>query len=267
MIIYKLNPNMFSKNLIFSCLLFLLLCSIVACASGLYISPDQTKYSGKKVIIYHEDDPTSDISLQLPVILASEVPFNVISYSQACSQVGKENWDSDDLAKIDVGLVIMVKDISFHRDMIRKQPMVQITIGNNPPSWDWEFLSAASANFKVYEVQTGNLLVEGHFPPKTFSEYSQFAYGSSSCPKSPSTSFDSWAMSPAATPWSMAYIQQYVGNHTECSPYEPTGTETYYQLADRKAMKKLVSYIAKKVPAGDKPSVLEGVKKFIQIGE
>jgi hypothetical protein len=32
-------------------------------------------------------------------------------------------------------------------------------------------------------------------------------------------------------------------------------------------MKKLVSYIAKKVPAGDKPSVLEGVKKFIQIGE
>jgi hypothetical protein len=65
----------------------------------------------------------------------------------------------------------------------------------------------------------------------------------------------------------MAYIQQYVGNHTECSPYEPTGTETYYQLADRKAMKKLVSYIAKKVPAGDKPSVLEGVKKFIQIGE
>jgi len=235
------------------------------CASGLYLSPDQTKYSGKKVVIYHEDDPTSDISVQLPVILASEVPFQVISYNQACSQVGKENWDSDDLLKIDVGLVMVVKDISFHRDMIRKPPMVQVTIGDNPPSWDWEFLSAASANFKVYEVQTGNLLVEGHFPPRTFSDYSQFAW-SSSCPKS-SSSFDSWAMSPGAAPWSLAYIQQYVGRHTESSPYEPTGNTAYYQMADRDAIKKLVSYMAKKVPTSEKASVLEGVKNFLLIGD
>jgi hypothetical protein len=65
----------------------------------------------------------------------------------------------------------------------------------------------------------------------------------------------------------LAYLQRYVGKHTESSPYEPSGINAYYNLADRNAIKKLVSFIAKNVPTSDKPSVFEGVRKFLQIGE
>ena len=196
-------------KIIYNIPLFIFIFQIIGCASGLYVSPEKTKYYGKKVIIYQEDDPTSDISLQMPLILAREVPFNVISFTQTSSLLGKDNWDSDDLSKIDVGLVIMVKDISFHRDMIRKQPMIQITIGNNPPSWDWVFLSTIFANFTAYDVKTGNKVAEGRFTSESFREYSdKYGFGGMS------------VMSPEATFWSEQYIMRYVGKHTEYSPYE-----------------------------------------------
>lgn len=209
-----------------------------SCASGLYLSPEKTKYYGKKVIIYQEDAPTSVISLQMPSIMASEVPFRVISFTEATNLVGKDNWDSNDLSKQDVGLVIMVKDVSFHRDMIRKQPIAQITIGNNPPSWDWVFLSTIFASFTAYDVKIGNKVAEGRFPPESFEDYiAKFGFGGMS------------VMSPEATFWSEQYITTYVGKHTEYSPYEPTVTNSSYKMADRNAIKKLVFYIAKKIPS------------------
>jgi uncharacterized protein YceK len=217
------------------------------CASGLYVSPEKTKYYGTKVIIYQEDDPESEISLQMPAILASEVPFRVISFTEATNLVGKDSWDSDDLAGHDVGLVIMVKDISFHRDVVKKPPMIQLIVGDNPPSWDWVYLSTIHASFTAYDVKGGNRAAEGYFPPETFRDYAS-KYGVGGC-----GDFESWVMSPEAIFWSEQYIANYVGKHTEHSTNEPTNTDTYYKLADRNATKKLVTYIAKKIPTSDKP--------------
>lgn len=222
----------------------------MGCASGLYIAPQKTRFFAKKILIYDEDNALSDTSTLLSNILAKEIKYEVLGYKDIGRIIRKSNWDSKDLSYLNVAIIIKLRNISFLRDVVKKQPFIQIRVGKSPPLWQWVFLSAINADFEVYDTNTGNILLRGTFPPSTFRQYSaKYGIGrKSSCPKKPRFNFKSWAMSKDAIFFSQQYIVLYVGEHSEFEYYKPKITDSFFKAADLDAIKKLVSYIAKSIP-------------------
>ncbi len=232
-------------------ILFCLLATILSCASGLYIAPEKTKFFAKKILIYDEENPLSDTSLELSHILAKEINYEVLSYNDLETIAGKNTLSFNDLLDSDIGIVIKLQNISFfHRDVIKKQPFVQVRIGKSPPLWEWIFLSSITSTFEAYDVNTGNILLKGTFPPETFRQnVGKYGIGrQTSCPKGSKFDFKTWAMSKNAIFFSEQYIRLYIGKHSILEHYKPKFTNSYFKLADKNAIKKLVSYIAKNIP-------------------
>jgi len=218
----------------------------------LYIAPEKTTFFGKKILIYDEENPQSDTSLELSHVLAKEINYKVLSYNDLETITSKNTLSFKDLLDSDIGIVIKLKNISFfHRDVIKKQPNVQVSICKSPPLWKWVFLSSIASTFEAYNVNTGNIMLQGRFPPETFRQYvAKYGIGRyTSCPKAPKFDFRTWAMSEDAAFWSEQYIRRYIGEHSILEHDKPKLTDPYFKLADKNAIKKLVSYIAKNIPS------------------
>jgi len=221
-----------------------------SCASGLYIPPETSRVSSKRILIYEGITPLSARSIELSKILAKEIKYEVLSYQDLKDITGKIKLDSNQLESLNIGLVIIAQNISFFRRIVKEQPFVQIRIQKSSPVWKWVFLSTIKATFQAYEVTTENMLLRGFFPPETFREFcAKYGIGrKSTCPKTPKFNFESWARSKDAAGFSKQYITLYVGKHTEYETHKPKMTEPYFKASDKEAMKKLVSYIAKNIP-------------------
>lgn len=231
-------------------ILFCFSALLLSCASGLYVSPGKTRFFAKKIIIYDKENPLSDTSFELSHILAKEIDYEVLSYKDIETIARKKSFSSNDLVDLDIAIVIKLQNISFsHRDVIKKQPSVQIRVGKSPPLWEWIFLSSISSAFVAYDLTSGNILLKGTFPPETFRQYvAKYGIGrKTSCPKESKFNFKKWTMSKDAIFFSKQYIRLYVGEHSILEHSKPKFTESYFKTADNDAIKKLVTYIAKNI--------------------
>jgi hypothetical protein len=211
----------------FSALITIL--GVVGCApQGLHVIPEHSPYAGKKVLIYTSSSSKSEEHVNLVPILASKIPYPVVDFDSLGNQIDLfscvGNGDErlyDLLSTLDVGIVISIGPVSYRRQFIRDVPIVQFTMKGQPPQWEWIFLSLAEADFKVYDIVTRKVLLQDRFPPNNGQEP---------------------GFRVVLAPGPLHNVNTvFTGEDSDIAATKPG--DWHYQVADRKAIEKLVDYI------------------------